>query len=213
MKYLIQAILFLFCANSFSQGEIECMTTIPQSHITSYREHQKSMENLLVDFDVNDGFNLMSLKVKIHVIRKSDGTGGTGGTGEITASEIQTSVEQAIEIFEEVNITYEYCDINYIDNDDFFEEVNFSLSSSSEEYQMAIPNNEADAINVYYMPNPISGGSRVCGWSSFPTFEEDFGGKNWIVMDNECATNGSTLAHEFGHYFNLLHTPKWKRKS
>jgi len=200
MKYFIHTIFFLFCINSFSQGEIECATTIPEGHMTSYKEHQKSMENLYVDFDVNDNANLMSLKVKIHVIRRSDGTGG------ITLSEIQTSVDQAIEIFEEVNITYEYCDINYINNDDFFEEVNFSLSTSSEEYAMAVPNNEADAINVYYMPNPLSGGSNVCGWSSFPSFEDDFGGKNWIVMDNDCATNGSTLAHEFGHYFNLLHT-------
>ncbi len=30
--------------------------------------------------------------------------------------------------------------------------------------------------------------------------------KNRIIMQNSCSTNGSTLAHEIGHYFSLFHT-------
>ena len=66
---------------------------------------------------------------------------------------------------------------------------------------MALPNLVSDAVNVFFVPNS----GLYCGWSSFPSYKDAYN-KDWIVMNNGCATNGSTLAHELGHYFNLYHT-------
>ena len=70
---------------------------------------------------------------------------------------------------------------------------------------MAIPNRVSDAINIFFVPNALYNGTGVCGWSSFPFYEQQYN-KDWTVMNNSCATNGSTLAHEVGHYFSLYHT-------
>ncbi len=43
-------------------------------------------------------------------------------------------------------------------------------------------------------------GSSLCGYAYFP------GGPETILMKNSCATNGSTLSHEMGHFFALSHT-------
>jgi len=77
---------------------------------------------------------------------------------------------------------------------------------------MAVPNLVAGAVNIFFAPNPTAGSRRACGWSSFPAYLSEFG-KDWTVMANSCATNGSTLAHEMGHFFNLYHTHQGRSAS
>jgi len=45
-----------------------------------------------------------------------------------------------------------------------------------------------------------SSGSSLCGYAYYP------GGPDVILMKNRCAINGSTLPHEIGHFFSLIHT-------
>ncbi|MCB0665405.1 MAG: zinc-dependent metalloprotease, partial [Saprospiraceae bacterium] len=74
----------------------------------------------------------------------------------------------------------------------------------------------AELLNrIYHIPNTINIfyldeigdqelSSFACGISTFPfnsTPESRF-----IIMQKDCSTNGSTLAHEIGHFFGLLHT-------
>ncbi len=62
-----------------------------------------------------------------------------------------------------------------------------------------------NVVNVYFAPNVyrMSGSNQVnlCGYAYTSSMT-----KNRVVMDNDCSTNGSTLAHELGHYFSLAHT-------
>lgn len=65
-----------------------------------------------------------------------------------------------------------------------------------------IPN----TINIFYLDEIGSHelNSFACGISTFPfnsTPEHRF-----IIMQKGCSTNGTTLAHEIGHFFGLLHT-------
>ncbi|NND32107.1 MAG: hypothetical protein HKN76_05900, partial [Saprospiraceae bacterium] len=77
-------------------------------------------------------------------------------------------------------------------------------------------NEAADLLNTrYHVPNTINIfyldqignqelSSFACGISTFPfasTPESRF-----IIMQKGCSVNGSTLAHEIGHFFGLLHT-------
>ena len=61
-------------------------------------------------------------------------------------------------------------------------------------------------INIFYLDQIGSQelSSFACGISTFP-----FGSRpedRFIIMQKGCSTNGSTLAHEIGHFFGLLHT-------
>lgn len=203
LKTIAFTLLVLTSCYSFSQETIECVSIIPEEHMAAYDNHQNSMKNLYVDFDFD---STITMKLQVHVIRRSNGTGG------LSENNVELSLQQAIETYEQLNVTFDYCNTNYIDNDDYFEETQYSLSTSSQEFEMALANNVPDAINIYYVPDAMYGTSPVCGWSSFPSYETQYG-KNWTVMDNNCATNGSTLAHELGHYFNLLHTHETARGS
>jgi len=46
----------------------------------------------------------------------------------------------------------------------------------------------------------VNSGSSVCGYAYYP------GGLEVAFMSTSCFNNGSTLGHEMGHFFGLLHT-------
>ena len=56
-------------------------------------------------------------------------------------------------------------------------------------------------INMYFT-NYIENESdeAICGYS------DNVGRNDIVVLKNSCATNGSSLPHELGHFFSLLHT-------
>lgn len=66
-------------------------------------------------------------------------------------------------------------------------------------------NHEPNTINIYYLDeigNRLT--SSACGISTFP-----WDGKSdsrFIIMQKDCSTNGTILAHEIGHFFGLFHT-------
>ena len=51
-----------------------------------------------------------------------------------------------------------------------------------------------------------SNDSGICGYTYLPGNSSQF--YDVIVMDNQCTNNpvSTTLIHEFGHHFNLMHT-------
>jgi Putative metal-binding motif/Secretion system C-terminal sorting domain/Pregnancy-associated plasma protein-A/HYR domain/Receptor L domain len=62
---------------------------------------------------------------------------------------------------------------------------------------MSVAYNVPDVLNIYF----VGDANGYCGWAWFTYSQYDY-----IVIDNSCASNKSTLAHEIGHYFNLYHT-------
>jgi hypothetical protein len=80
--------------------------------------------------------------------------------------------------------------VNYINDDDLY---NYGASSAEETALGTY--GVANIANIYF-----TNMTAYCGYAYFP------GGPDMIVMSNSCSTNGSTLAHEIGHYFGLYHT-------
>ena len=149
------------------------------------------------------GFNNVTIDIPIvaHIVRTSIGTGG------LQKNTLNTAIGQLNSTFGQVNFRFNLCYINYIDNDDFYSGITKAYKADtfmvnpSNEYNMALPHRADEAVNVFFVPTVSTGG---CGWSSFPSYVGI--DKDWTVIRNDCADNGSTLAHEIGHYFNLYHT-------
>ncbi|MDR1592405.1 MAG: hypothetical protein LBS16_05940, partial [Prevotellaceae bacterium] len=85
--------------------------------------------------------------------------------------------------------------IDYIDNDIYY---NFD---GTEEYSLRSTYNNPNAINIYYFNSVTLNGQDACGYAYYP-----LNNINFIAIDKYCATNGSTVIHEMGHFFGLLHT-------
>jgi len=93
---------------------------------------------------------------------------------------------------------------NIINDDGFFNtEFDFEWESFcgqlTAEYLIAGQNNVANVVNIYYV------NTDGWNWSAFPHYVEDYC-HDWIIMDIDDIGTPTLLAHELGHYFNLLHT-------
>lgn len=142
----------------------------------------------------------ITLPLVAHIIRNSQGNGG------LTETNLKAGIEELNKAFENTNIIFNLCQINYIDNNSYFVSLMKSFDAQSEEYQMAKPNLVPNAVNVFFLPQIVnSKNENLCGWSSFPSYK-DAKDKDWTVIDNDCVTGYNILSHELGHYFNLYHT-------
>lgn len=193
MKTIIKYSLYLFFIVffNFSFSQEECTTEIPPEIAKEMFKRDMERKNYIA----KSKRSIITLKLQPHIIRDSDGNGG------LTLDELDEAMEDLNRHFSQVGIFFEMCDVNYIDSDRFYEGIEKSKEPDSDEYLMANSTKVENAINVYYTPN-----SSSCGWGSFPYYKEKYG-KDWIGIraESSCSTNGSTLAHEMGHYFNLLH--------
>ena len=188
---LLFGLIFGLSSSVFSQG---CGTVDPTTDPIPAKMHpayQMFSQNFVNN--MNSGSRSMLLDTipyKIHVVRTNSGTGG------ITTAQLTTAFNIVNGLYANANMYLKQCGtINYIDNSTYFD---FDQSSQT---ALTTPNNVTNVINIYFF-NSItsSSGSGLCGYAYFP------GGPDLIMMANSCATNGSTLSHEIGHYFNLSHT-------
>jgi hypothetical protein len=143
--------------------------------------------------DFNQGFRNMPIiyvPIKAHVVRTSTGTGG------LSTAQLNAAMTTMNSYYINANMQFYLCgSINYIDNNTYF---NFN---QTDEAVLTAANDVSTNINIYFMNSVTSsGGSGLCGYAYFP------GGPNHIMMANNCATNGSTLSHEVGHFYALYHT-------
>lgn len=139
--------------------------------------------------------SLLEVPIALHIVRRSNGTGGIDTTQLITA-------------IANLNITFNQVGIRFyiqgstdeIWNDDFY--TNITTRAGIDTLRQT--NRVENAINIYFTESFSSGSGALCGISSF-TFSPTQG----IVMANGCAGvtfNRATFPHELGHYFDLYHT-------
>lgn len=133
------------------------------------------------------------LPIAMHIVRQSNGTGGIG------AAEVTAAIDSANILFAQVNVAvYEIQPVNFIDEDYFYFDVTTDGQMDSLKRYDKVPN----AVNIYWVPSASN--FPYCGISSFPS-----SGVQGIIMSNNCGgllSKNSTLVHEIGHYFNLMHT-------
>lgn len=182
--------VFIFPSQVQSQ-QIECGSVPTMEQM----QHMIQLRNKLhsVQFKSTD---TIFIPVKAHVIRRSNGTGG------MLPSQLYTEIGRVNTVYAPSGVQFYMCDtINYIDNDDAYD-----FKRNTDESITADIHDQENILNVYFageLYRTSNGGqdtSYLCGYAYFPP------GPDRIFMSNSCATNGSTLAHEIGHYLGLLHT-------
>ncbi|MBL4623872.1 MAG: zinc-dependent metalloprotease [Flavobacteriales bacterium] len=191
-KVLLYILLGFFPSTLFAQQQEECGTTRSAedeaaigNFISEYRSGQ-----LAIQRDYGDSM----VPVKFHIVATSTGTGG------IDSADVFNELDSINSHYKAAGIVFYHCDnIDYINSNEY---VNFEKIVSE---TLCDSLDLANVINIYFVPllyKINSSGSTVnlCGYAYTS------GSKNRVLMKNSCSTNGSTLAHELGHYFSLPHT-------
>ena len=115
---------------------------------------------------------------------------------QISDTDLDNALLDVNTSFSDAFMEFFLCDgINYI-NDDKLCDYN-----SGDQSHLTETNNVSGLINIYfidYIENTAK--QSICGYS------DNTKGNDVIVIKTSCATNGSSLAHELGHFFSLLHT-------
>jgi PKD repeat protein len=131
-----------------------------------------------------------AIPVKVYIIRNTDGSGG------LSTTELHEAFSNLNAVYKEAFLEFFICDdVEYIDNDELCHFKKGEEESFTETHYVP------GLINMYftnYLENKSS--QSICGYS------DNVGRNDIVVMKNSCVTNGSSLAHELGHFFSLLHT-------
>lgn len=159
------------------------------------RSFMRSIRPQIRSFDRAMPRGIRDFPVVAHVTRRGNGIGG------LTKQQLQTALQAVNNHFIGANIRFILDDINYINSDYHYDFNNSSESSFCGKHD------RSNVINVYFF-NSItkSSGGGICGYAYLASSYSSTSSPNRIVMDNSCSLNGSTLSHEFGHFFALYHT-------
>ncbi|MEL0457013.1 T9SS type A sorting domain-containing protein [Flavobacteriaceae bacterium SZ-1-7] len=193
------AIFILQISPIYSQKGPEsiCVNTSSEKNLSFFNSIKAQIKVYENDFQSkksgrgNSSQNILnSIPVKAHIIRHSDGSGG------ISLAEINEAISNLNAIYAEAYLEFFLCvDVNYIDED------NLCHFKKGDEKTLIETHYVPGLINLYftdYIEN--SNEESICGYS------DNLGRTDVVVMKNSCVLNDSTLAHELGHYFSLLHT-------
>jgi len=190
MKKLILGILIL-TTSTFSLGQSdECGTIMTKEDNAIIRQLIASVKTR----NFNKAFGDTIVPVKFHII------GYSNGASAIDSASVFNELDLVNSYYTNAGIEFQHCgNIEYINDDEY---------ADFEKYtdEVLCQSNDVDnVLNIYFAPYlyKISNGDTtgLCGYAY--SFGVAF---NRILMKNSCATNGSTLPHEIGHYFSLAHT-------
>lgn len=171
----------LFPLSALAQGECGTEATPEQiRYMAQDREARQSYNPRAV----------VTLPIQFHVVRTSAGTGG------LTTSQLTTIFNTLNTYYDNADVQFSQCGpTNFIDSDTYY---NFT---QSEETALGNANDVTNVVNIYFFNTVTSSsGSSLCGYTRFPPSVDR------IIMKNSCATNGSTIVHEMGHYLSLYHS-------
>lgn len=134
--------------------------------------------------------SLVIVPVHIHLIRQSN------GYSSVTLQDIQNELDTANFFFANAGLVFMECvGAEMIDDDSLYD-----YESTTDESYLLTNHFTPNVINLYYAHTTSANYSSVCGYTWFP------GGPDAAFFSFICATNGSTLAHEFAHYMGVMHT-------
>ena len=195
---LIFQIFFMFFYFSIASQEIHtgfCGTEVPDNFFETENNNKENFEYYLVEYyskvQSKSSTAITNVPVKIHIV--TDANGATN----ITESQILDEIDEANTFLANSFLEITVCEeTNYIANNQLY---NFDYDDMSILYQ----NNHSNIMNLYFVESIND--NTIAGYTHFPQNSQYY---DVIVMDNQATTNNisSTLIHEFGHHFVLLHT-------
>ena len=198
-NFLVFSMFLSMSASLFSQNknEVNCGNTTSSNAIAFYeniKPQLKKYENAFLAAKSAKGTIptqvVNSIPVKVYIIRNADGSGG------LSMVELNDAITNLNSVYKDAFLEFFLCDgIEYIDND------NLGHFKRGEEKSFIETNYVPGLINMYFTDNiENESNESICGYS------DNVGRNDMVVMKNSCATNGSSLPHELGHFFSLLHT-------
>lgn len=130
-----------------------------------------------------------SIPLKIHVVRRSDGTDG------LDTSLLTTIIDTLNHYYRNAMLSFDICGgVEMIDDDRF---VNYEATEDEDALTL---HNVPRMINLYFADTVLTNGHEVCGYAYMA------GGPMEAFISNACAIEGNTVVHEIGHIFALIHT-------
>ena len=190
MKYICFLMFFFSAFFGFSQEEYSCGTSMSPIDQNFIYEFVKNVRTKDISVSPEDSL----VPVKFHIVGYSD------STGMIDSADIFNELFIVNEYFKNAGISFKHCGpIQYTFDDQYakFQKITDELLCDQQD--------EFNVLNMYFVPElyKVVDGDTIylCGYAYLSDQT-----KNRLLMLNSCSTNGSTLAHEVGHYFSLLHT-------
>lgn len=184
-KAILSSFLFLILANvSVSQT---CGTELTNEDLQVIRE----LRELIAENEIESlrDFGDSLVPVAYHIIAADDSTMG------LDTALMYAEMDTVALRFEAAGMYFYQCgEINYYYDDDY---VDFEKNVDED---ICDANDVPDVLNIWFADNVFSSSGSICGYAYLS------GPNNRVIIDNDCADNSSTLAHEIGHYFSLSHT-------
>lgn len=136
---------------------------------------------------------LDSVAITAHIVRSV-----AADFDDLTQEDIDAEIEKANKAYSEAGIVFFLCGSpRYIKGKTIYD-FNSGDQLNSQNY---IPN----TVNVYFVEDlQVNADVGLCGYAQFPWVGDVK--LRYIMMNQACSTNGSTLAHELGHFYGLFHT-------
>jgi hypothetical protein len=184
-RFVLIYVVLLLAPGVNAQNDFSCGTTPEEQHTTFSFVNTNPAYSPPVN-----GFIVSEVPVQFHII------GANNGALAIDSTEVFEELAKVNEVFAAIDIEFVHCgSVNFINNNSYL-----SFTKGTDEVLCDI-HDVPNVINIYFAPNlENTAGESLCGYAY------NFDIQNRVFMDNGCATNGSTLIHELGHSFSLLHT-------
>ena len=199
LTLLVLSVFLSTSVSLFSQNSeaVNCGNTTSTKTLDFYKNIKPQLKKYEDDFLASKSAKgtvpyqvLNAIPVKAYIVRNSDGSGG------LDMNDLNHAISNLNEIYKDAYLEFFLCDgVQYIDDD------NLCHFKKGNEKDIIESNYVPGLLNLYftdYIENESS--EAICGYS------DNVGRNDFVVMRNSCATNASSLPHEIGHFFSLLHT-------
>ena len=198
--YTLIFLIFLNTSSVFSQDKkiVNCITETPDNFYEIENLNKSKYE-----FYINEYYNKLQSKsstaitnvpAKIHIVTD------TNGQTNITLQEILDEIDEANSFLANSFLEITVCeDVNFIENNTLYD---FDIDDQA----LLYANNQPNIMNLYFVESIAFGDGNACGYTYLPGNSSQY--YDVIVMDSQCTNDpiSTTLIHEFGHHFNLIHT-------
>ncbi|MFT4968443.1 MAG: hypothetical protein ACI9O4_000172 [Chitinophagales bacterium] len=186
-KTILLVTMFLG-SNVFAQGV--CGTHSPTSS-----EYQ-FLVNYVANLPILKNAGTTCIPIRLHIVRETNGTGG------VSLDDVHEGVAYLNAYYLPAGIEFYFCGTspNFINNSQFYD-----FQNTEENALAAAAGETNNAINMYFVDeiDNTGGLSYTAGYAYTPANSVV---TTRIVMRNANVAEGSTIVHEMGHHFALLHT-------